>query len=322
MDMTAKPFTPTAPKIPQEGEFSLTLEQDEAPRQIVEWNTNELKNVEGEFTWKPRIGAISKSAEYEAGFARVSVEWRLGEDGATEEVEFFKSYPISLLSLAEALDAKEVLAEEQARVAKEQEYKKWSWGFMGVSAILFVLLLLSFADGTKVTSYATTAAQLPESGKIYGPFELKDVGRVHQITLRSSMSDNSSAWGGVELLNDQQFPVNAVQGDFWRESGYDSDGRWSESDLSKTYTFRLENAGEYYLRLYGENDVSSANASVSVEVTKNVMLSRYYFLALLFALGNAYSLRKFKTANPVYVMLGVAFAAVAILSLLASMEDD
>jgi hypothetical protein len=54
-----------------------------------------------------------------------------------------------------------------------------------------------------------------------------------------------------------------AQGDFWDESGTDSDGYWHESDLSSSTDFVVTKPGEYYVRLYAERDTPGTSTQTA-----------------------------------------------------------
>jgi ribosomal protein S27E len=311
----ARSFTPKAPSIPTEHDPFINLDGGQARFRVKEFLNSKIDYFEGEFTWLPKIGGVSGAAEYELpGGGTCSVEWR-EENGEKKEIEFYKSYPITLLTLARAFGEKEVIAKEEARLKREKELRLWSNGFFAAAALCLCLLFSSCSDGKFVTAYKIdNVSLLSEEGVIRGPFQLTRQGAVHKIKLSGSMPDNSDTWVAVELLDSSQSPVTAIEGDFWRESGRDSEGTWHESNTSKSYLFKLEKPGAYYLRLYGERGAKnrSGYSSMSVEVFEGVKLSRYYFLAMFLCLGYAVSLRKFKKINPILIVVGL-IALVAII---------
>ena len=315
------PFTPTAPNIPDPGDTHMTLSAGDRRHRIIEFADATIDHFEGEFTYVPYVGERVRAAEYQAGGTTFSVNSRLKKDSSEiAEVEFFSAVPINKLALATAFGLDEIVEKERALLEKEKEFRKWSWGFFGAAALLTVLFIGSCSGGgTKIFEQALNFNQVSEDGTLVGPFDLTRKDSVHRIELRSSFGDNSWAWGGMELLDESYEVVNAAQKEFWRESGRDSDGRWSESDLVNKTLFRLDHPGKYYARLFVERGTANTG-SIIFRVYEGVILSRFYLLSLLFCLGMGYSLRRFKTVNPIYAIIGVLILGYIILEMLPN-ED-
>jgi hypothetical protein len=315
----AKPFTPTSPALPEQ-QTQLALMTDHQPQRVTEYGRTTVTYFEGEFTWLPRVGEFGKFAEYKYGAQTYSTEARVKEGGKEiAEVEFFKSTPISKLDLARAFDAKEIIEEEAARKRMDGEFKRLSTLSYIVGAILTLFYIGSCSvGGENVASYDVDFTRLPESGLTKGPFNLSEKGEIYELTLSTSIPDNSYSWGAIELLDSKQAPINAFEGDFWRESGYDSDGSWSESSTSTSHLFKLETPGDYYVRFFSERGTAS-RGKLKFTLREGVSLSRYYLLGLLCAFGFGFSIRKYKSANPLYMLIGI-FAVAAIV--ISHMGDD
>jgi hypothetical protein len=208
---------------------------------------------------------------------------------------------------------------------REEELRKLSLIPFGVAAILAIFLLGSLAGGHKIFSTTLTRSALDDMGEIVGPFTLNSVGRVHQISVSTSIADNTALWVGLELLDNEESPINIVEGDFWRESGYDSDGHWSESDTAASSYFRLSKRGEYSLRVFAEvepgKELENQAAPINVSVYENVNLSRYFLAGLLLSLGFGVSLRYFRSANPFYIVIGVFMIAVWVVQNIGDNDD-
>ncbi|MCB0323161.1 MAG: DUF4178 domain-containing protein [Bdellovibrionales bacterium] len=314
-------FTPSAPSIPPEDARTMTLETATPPRRILERGTAKTVYFEGEFTWTPAIGDIDKYCEYDAGGVRYSVEWKVSPDGAgIEEVEFFATRPIGKLELAELFGEQSILDEARRASQHKAQYRQWSVLFWvaGMISTLFAVTAL-FREGTLVDRFEIEMAKIADTGLIRGPFQLDQVGRVHELVLSTSIPDNSEAWGAAELLNGEQAAINALEGEFWRESGYDSDGHWSESDTTHSRLFRLDHPGTYYVRLMADG-ASAPAATLRFELYKDVPLARWYILTTLLCFGLAVAMVKYQSTNPLYIVAGLFAVGYFVLSMLA--DDD
>lgn len=313
-------FTPSNPEIPVSGAQQMTLFADQAQQRVLEEASVTTEYFEGEFTWTPRRGSVSKYFEYRLGGLSYSVEWSLGEDGESiEEVEFFQTVPLTRLAVAELFGEESILEEERQRVLAEKHAKKWAKAFFATAALMAILLFVSiFQSGKLLASYKVPLEKLPEAGLIQGPIELKKTDSVYRIVISSSIPDNSWAWAAYEILDEDQAAINAVEGEFWRESGRDSDGVWHEEDTETDDYFRLTRAGKYYIRIFSEAGTAQ-RGTISLKVFEGITLSRYYFLVMLMCLGYGFAIVRYKTLKPWYVIVGVLALGFFILS---NMGDD
>ncbi len=317
----AEAFTPTNPGMPKEGDTHLNLDTDHKPQRILEFAKSKIMHFEGEFTWVPKIDDITESAEYRLGFTTYSVEWRKKEGSdQIEEVEFYKSTPIERLDVARAFNLTEIVDEELRAQAVEKQYRKWSAAFFGAAAVCCVLFLYSCTkSGKQIADLRVDFSGIPEQGFTHKPIELTATGKVHLLKLTTAIKDNSWAWGGVELLDKSQEVINAFEDDFWRESGRDSDGAWSESDLQQKSYFRLDTPGTYYPRFFVDKGTASTGW-LRLQIYEGVILSRYYLIAFLTTLGLGFSIRRFKSLNPLYAVIGILLLGYLILQMLP--DDD
>ncbi len=210
-----EPFTPSKPNLPKPTQTRMSLETGHPEQRLDEFADARISYFEGEFTWTPKAGERIHSFEYTYGHQSFSVEARLGDDGKPVEVEFFKSTPQSRLDIARAFGKQQILKEEQEKQEAKAEAKKWANGFFAAGALLLVLLVGSLFSGSVVAEYSFSFNQAtPDEGVIRGPFALTKTGAVHTLELSTSIRDNSWSWGAVELLDEQQTPISAVEGEF------------------------------------------------------------------------------------------------------------
>lgn len=298
------------------------LSMDGRAHQVEEKGVYNLRAFAGEFSYAPRLGEVTNSLEYSSGGYNYSVSWRTNSSNEIEEVEFYRSQEISKLELAQIFGFSDFVKEAEREEELRRDYATLSYIPFGVAFILGVFLISSFFGGSRVFHQAVKAYEL-DDGLELGPFRLTATGRVHAISLSSSIQDNSNLWVGLELLNSERDAINAAEGDFWRESGYDSDGRWSEQFTSTSKYFRLENSGSYYLRVFAEGDPGkesiNGNSSVVVEVREKLLLTRYFLVGALLSLGFGISLRMYRSANPIYLVVGLMSV---VWFLISRMRDD
>jgi hypothetical protein len=139
---------------------------------------------------------------------------------------------------------------------------------LGVGLLAALLALMLKGSGTLVSAGGRAEIQPAESKTelntvVYGPYELKDVGRIHdiKITYKPSLTKNGLRWCEFELLNEKKEPVGEFGHEFWAESGRDSEGSWSESDKKFTQQIVLKEAGKYYIAASGDKPAGSGFAA-------------------------------------------------------------
>ena len=276
-------FTPSKPGLPERNDRSMTLETTTPAQEIEEHGRYNLAYFEGEFGWVPQLREGLRTAEYSWKGQTFSVDARLDPQSKQPvEIEFFKSRSLSVRELLEAFDRKEELAELSRREGVAGQYRFWRRVACVAGWLLIIGGFLLSTPGDPVATDQFSFTEVGADGHLIGPFNLSAVGRAHTIEVSSSFGDNSWAWVGTELLDANQDSINALAGDFWRESGYD-EGHWSESELTSREYFRLEQPGEYYLRVTVDPGTAQTG-NIQVSVRENAVLGRYYYLAGIGAL--------------------------------------
>lgn len=277
----SRAFTPSHPGIPENLQryFSLT----DSGGYPTEYFDGRLEYFDGELSWIPVLHENLMIAEYQSGGSYYSAEKR-SIDSEVKEVEFFQSRKIKGEELARTFNKKLFLEKFEKQKHFKRELKHWSGYSFATFALLMILGLMgSFSSGSTIFS-ETITPPFPDSGVVYGPIAFDEQDSLYQISLRASgLPWNSWSWGGVELLNEEQLPINAIQHDFWKETGRDSDGQWSETSLSKEILFTLEQPGNYYLRVHG--DIGNARSpAITVSVGEGAGSGLYYFFSAAVAL--------------------------------------
>lgn len=313
------PFVPDNPDVPSDKDRYMNLSGRSSIR-ILEHGRAKALGFEGEFTWMPEISEIVHYAEGDGPSGIECVEWR-GSPGNIQEVEFFKGRKLSRKELAQAFS----LAEELARIKKEEAAALAAKAWATVAGLLAVFLLamatknaftpsrLIFNQSGILQSAAT------DEGVMLGPIHLATKGSIHELKLQVEIPDNRDIFAGVELLDGEGETINEVAHDFWRESGVDDEGRWSESDLSESRLFRLENPGVYYARVTVEQP--QMTGIFKVHVYDEVALARYYLVAGVLLLGYAVAVWRMHHLNPLLAIVGLILIAFLIAKYMPDDDD-
>lgn len=285
----SKEFKPTKPGLPGPNDRTMTLIAGKSQSKIEEHGSYRLTYFEGEFGWTPERGEGLRTAEYKEKKTLLSAEARLNsETGQPAEIEFFQTRDLQVKEVLTAFDRKEELAELKRREGIAAQFRFFRRAALLVCIALFVGGFILDSRGNQIFGQNVNLDQIGPDGLVIGPIQMTREDRVHRLELSGSFPNNTWTFVGAELLNEQQDAVNAVDGDFWHESGYD-EGHWSETDNNSRRYFRLSEPGRYFVRLSNERGTASSG-SVTVVVAEDVVLGRYYFLPAILALIVFFSL--------------------------------
>lgn len=272
-------FTPTNPIDPSEVTEYVTFERNRL--EVEEKSTAFIKFFEGELTWKAKVNEEVHYIDAWDGETLYSIEW------TDEEIQFFKGWEKKVDDLYKAFGVKEAIPKA---AYEEDEDGFEQWGLLEraskgkpflitlISGILFLLIALymDFFAGTEVS--AGSAPEFTTDSIIMGPYNLSHVNRVHKVLIGTNLN-NQELYCEFNLLDEDKELLGTFDHNYWHESGYDSDGSWSESSLRCKKLFVLKEAGKYYLEICPE--VKTA-ATFSVKVIQDAFSpSIFYWMGAL-----------------------------------------
>jgi hypothetical protein len=303
---------PEIPTVPEPHQNHLTLHAEHGVQPVLERGTVTLQYLEGEFSWIPRAGETLQYAEYEFKGNRFGVEWH------EHEVEFYEAVPLTELDVARAFDQREIVEAATRDERIGEAYQSWSPFFLVASVVMAFFLVASLRQSGEEIFHGThTVSKLAKDGLMLGPFPLSPEHGVHLIRMEADIVDNSSSAVALELLDAAGSPVNEVEADFWSESGYD-DGPWREWETAKDYYFRVEQEGNYYAKLYLD-ETTAREPVVEVSIRRSVGLSRYYLISCIMTLLYGVILYRYRSMNPIYLLLAMF---VAVTWIIENLPDD
>jgi hypothetical protein len=99
---------------------------------------------------------------------------------------------------------------------------------------------------------------------LMGPYKLAKKG-VYRIDTRMPGLNNSSQYVEFTLMDAEKEPLAQFDADFYHESGYDSEGSWSESSTSKNYYFVIDGPGDYYVEVTPEGGKTVSNLQLVLQ---------------------------------------------------------
>jgi hypothetical protein len=288
---------------------------------VSENGSYKLVAIEGEFSWVPSLGEICEDINFERSGANHVIEYRkLPNASEYKEIEFFKSSAMTRSQVLTAFGKTHILEQEQQHLS---EVKWWSTIYFIAAVCLLILTALTFSSGKRIVSETFNVYEVPPDGKRFGPYDLSSSGRIHQISLTvNNIPKDSWIGGGVTLLDADEAPLRTEEKEFWRETGYDDEGSWDESDRELTKIFRLTEPGQYFLEVEFDPESSVKNATVNLSIHQDVWATRYVFFASLLMFGFGFILLKYRTSNPIYLIVGLAALVFVIFKFAKEHSDD
>jgi hypothetical protein len=280
--------------------------------------TARLVFAEGELPWKPEIGDQITCYDIKKDGSKYSIELSDGEVSVTKGIDI--PYKDIINSFGSEDHKKLIDATVGKRNLYKKKYIIYllcmlvSLGFFiyscaGDRAVQGVM------NGKKVLLdnelKSDEGQTVFESRVFYGPFELDKNESLYniKISIDEQKQRLDHEWQSIRLMlipedslnkviekkddiaslknlfddvDAQPDPVECyvVNGDFWDESGSDSEGSWHESDLSAGSDFVLDSAGRYYAYLESFSAKKRLIDSLKIEI--NHTSSGIYFLIIFF----------------------------------------
>lgn len=257
--------------------------QQQSDRQVQEYGGAEVIYFEGESNYQISKGDRIHFAAFDDRGISYSAEWRMVSKDQIKEIEFFKETPVSRRKLVEAFGDNEELAKLAERASR------WNFHYQ-VARIAFLafmaLTVLTFINSGKLVKeqYIPFSDLLQGDGYLTEPFSIdkRDLYRLNLIA--SDLNNNAEVYVFAYVLDSTGAAINTVEGNFFYYTGYDSEGQWTEANLTDSKRFRVEETGQYRLQVFADPQAPVTNGRLNVSLYQGVMLTRYAFIAMLIAL--------------------------------------
>lgn len=244
-----------------------------------------IRGINGELTWKAKIGETVHYIEASQGRQPYSIEY------TREEIELYRGTQISEEDVWTAFGKTELVEAMRAAQAKGLVTKDGKprrpkaqillLGILWLTLIASLVgIIFSFFSGDRILNQSVNLNKGQEQQ--VGPIMIKQINRPHKLKLRSgSLSTDTWATVTADIItpNGDTFPL--LSGQFWRETGYDSEGRWDESDLTAAMVFRPTQTGEHHLKLRFTESKSVNSANVTASIWAGVVLKRYFVITAI-----------------------------------------
>ena len=150
--------------------------------------------------------------------------------------------------------------------------------------VIFAIICLVTSMLLQSTFYYNKTMNYLNEGQIVGPIKVKNKPVICKVMAHFS-GENTSSYLSGEVLDENKDTLYEFGKDLWHESGYDSDGYWSESDRKMTAYLTFKDKGTYYIQ-FNTDENNMYNISVTFQLVKNsyVAHSKAGTLALLLAM--------------------------------------
>ncbi|MBC8104149.1 MAG: DUF4178 domain-containing protein [Cytophagales bacterium] len=233
-----------------------------------ETGTSTVESVSGEIPYPvapgDRVGYAERSRASDG--CTYSVETDLGSGVS----EWFRGRHLDDRAVFTLFDLRHLLAAEDQREQALRDRRIFGLLLLVLSLVSMVFCAAGQSAGHIVAKDTVMASQIGEGGLRQGPYPLNSAGRVHRLSVSTSLA-STSMWVQAVVENEEAGALFDTEGEFWDESGSDSEGPWHEYSLESRQEFRLERAGNIYVRLFADPEASAANSPVSFKVEENVL---------------------------------------------------
>ncbi len=171
-------------------------------------------------------------------------------------------------------------------IIRPQQKLKDKLFYNNLTLIVVIFSIICFVTSMLLQStfyYNKTMNYLNE-GQIVGPIKVKNKPVICKVMAHFS-GENTSSYLSGEVLDENKDTLYEFGKDLWHESGYDSDGYWSESDRKMTAYMTFKDKGTYYIQ-FNTDEKNMYNISVTMQLVRNsyVAHSKAGTLALMLAM--------------------------------------
>ena len=264
-----------------------TLPTPDGAAKITERGQASISGIDGELTWRAKLGDSFRYIEAAKGSNQYSVEY------TDNEIELFKVTPLRELDVWRALGNEDLVKAMEA--AGATGYGPGGKGAAPAAvwlskAVLWCLLVAGIGG----TIYSLTAgeriyheaATVPTGvAHAFPQIDVKAAGRPHQIKIKSGRMP-AGAWAVIQLeavaADETRYYLGGAE--TWHESGRDSEGAWDESDYSGNCYFVPTENGPLTLLAELEASRGIAKLPVTITVKSGIWMTRYFVIFCIFCL--------------------------------------
>ena len=270
-----------------------------ASERVLEYGQAVVQYFEGEATYQICADDRVAFSMYQDGGDDFVVEARLAADGSYQEIEFFREEPIAKKWLMERFRDDPSIAPQLAEAAQIlKSIRSWQMIFGAFFVVFLFLLFTTFSGGKQIfrqtfsVPAATDTTKTDIQPRLVGQvpdFKL-ETGTV-RLRLEASLPNGSDVWAGVEIAKANGQVVNAIDSEFyyesgaedWVEGGESGTETWEEAQTSREELYRVTEPGSYTAQVFVA-PTSPAKTQVTVSIWAGAASSGFYWAGLLVCL--------------------------------------
>ena len=257
----------------------------EAQDRQYEHGSWELEFAAGEFSYQPGYKEKHTSAESSASRRLpeansdqryyTSVESRLDDNGDVSEIEFIRSRMIPHSEMLDGL-GKDVAKADRSR---------WQNTMRGLMVAIPLLAAVAFFynRGGDTESHVVAVAS-NDKQVLMQELKVDKPGQLYKLSGALNGLRNNS-WFGVDvgLLNSDNEQIYSKYIEFWRETGRDSDGPWSEASLRSSWIIRVDEPDTYRFVIDADEQSTTPTADFRLSTEPNRTSLMPFLLAGFFS---------------------------------------
>lgn len=246
--------------------------------------TSRISFVEGELTWIAKRG--DKTEVFEALASPYSFSYEVSGD----ELEYHFGEDMSVSEIYQAFGIKEtpkpqrqsspgsntLTTQPDDSIGFWAALQKVSGWFILFACVAFIFVLF-WGWGSVVLD---ERIDNPLTPRITKPFQVSDPNSLMQLNLESSLQNTWAAYG-VTINKKNGESVFSLNKNLEYYSGYEGGESWSEGSNSTSALFKVPEAGEYFLEIEAEGELT-ALPSLNVKIYEGVLVWRYFVYLMIF----------------------------------------
>jgi hypothetical protein len=161
-----------------------------------------------------------------------------------------------------------------------------AWVFSMETERLFSNTVRTYVSPSVPSQQAVAGEQ--DDGKdvaTIGPITIQKYKEVYEITIVSSLPENSWAFVEGEVLDAEKDYLFSFGKELWHETGYDDEGAWRESDNSYSMKLTFPQPGQYYLNLKSSGSYNPDAVQVTISKTRGSSIPHFVFGTVTLLIG-------------------------------------
>ena len=149
---------------------------------------------------------------------------------------------------------------------KKTDKKKQSKDITRIIGILIAFSILCFITSCfmNMNTDSVIEKSISVTGGEIGPVEVSKDYSVYNVHVKKYIRNNSWSFVGGDVLDQDKNYLFGFGKELWRESGFDSDGPWTEQDTDLNIKITFNKAGIYFLRFNAESEGTRISSFDSV----------------------------------------------------------